>query len=206
MKHSHKAIAGGIAIAAAAAGAYVTLNAPHRIGPADIYPPSWATGAINQDIQSPEQIAATICNSAWSTKSERPPVSYTTPLKIAQLKQLGYPDQNPADFEEDHLISLELGGNPTSTQNLWPEPYTASVADGGARSKDQVENYLHAEVCAGSITLQEAQQAIVTDWYAVLHSMPAKFGAVTPFDPDDEGPPIQEAGGSVSIPSILTVK
>jgi hypothetical protein len=82
-----------------------------RTGPAGIYPPSWATGAINQDITQ-ENIGENICNPHWSTKSERPPARYTTALKIKQLKELGYEDQKTADYEEDHLISLELGGNP----------------------------------------------------------------------------------------------
>ncbi len=187
MKRSHKIIAAvGTAFVAATAG-YALTRPTSRIGPDDIYPPSWATGAVNQDIQSPEEIAATICNPAWSTKSERPPVSYTTPLKVAQLQQLNYADQKTQDYEEDHLISLELGGSPTATANLWPEPYTASVADGGARSKDQVENYLHRQVCAGRMTLQAAQQQIVRDWYAVLKQMPAQFGAASvPLDPGDE--------------------
>jgi hypothetical protein len=70
----------------------------------------------------------------------------------------------PADYEEDHFISLDLGGNPTDPQNLWPEPYGPKP---GAKEKDVVENYLHKRVCAGSLTLQDAQKAIVTDWYEV---------------------------------------
>jgi hypothetical protein len=51
------------------------------------------------------------------------------------------------DYEEDHLISLELGGHPTSEKNLWPEAYKPKP---GAREKDRVENFLHDEVCAGT--------------------------------------------------------
>lgn len=149
-----------------------------RIGPPDIYPPAFATGATNPDITQ-ETIAQTICNPQWSTKSIRPPASYTTQLKIKQLQQLAYADQNTKDFEEDHLISLELGGNPTDPANLWPEPYNASIADGGAKNKDKVENYLHAQVCSGALTLQEAQQKIVNDWYAVYKSMNGNLGAAT---------------------------
>jgi hypothetical protein len=28
---------------------------------------------------------------------------------------------NPKDYEEDHLISLELGGAPRDPKNLWPQ-------------------------------------------------------------------------------------
>ena len=59
--------------------------------------------------------------------------------------------------EIDHLISLELGGS-NDIHNLWPE-------DGKIPNpKDAVENRLHAQVCAGSITLHQAQQEIRVDW------------------------------------------
>jgi hypothetical protein len=35
----------------------------------------------------------------------------------------------------------------------------------GAKTKDAVENALHTEVCAGSLTLQAAQTVIATDWF-----------------------------------------
>jgi hypothetical protein len=63
----------------------------------------------------------------------------------------------------DHLISLELGGS-NDVKNLWPEPYEPSP---GAKEKDKVENWLHAQVCAGRIPIAEAQREIAGDWYAV---------------------------------------
>ena len=33
----------------------------------------------------------------------------------------------PSAFQEDHLISLELGGDPVDPRNLWPEPYPRAV-------------------------------------------------------------------------------
>lgn len=165
----------------------VDLSGAHapRVGPADIYPP--VPGVINATITQ-GNIAQNICNKNWSTKSERPPSTYTTSLKIKQLKQYGYKDTKTADFEEDHLISLELGGNPTDTNNLWPEPYTASVGDGGARTKDKVEDWLHTQVCAGKITLSMAQQEIATDWYKVyMDNLQGKYGSVEPvIDQDDQ--------------------
>lgn len=69
-----------------------------------------------------------------------------------------------ADYEEDHLISLELGGSPTDPKNLWPESYTTIP---NARDKDKVENYLHKQVCSGALSLKEAQREISTDWISV---------------------------------------
>jgi hypothetical protein len=138
-----------------------------RIGPRDIYPdPVRTPGAVNPDINQ-DDIDQTICNPQWSTRSVRPPAHYTDRLKFEQMEEYGDSDTNPRDYEEDHLIPLELGGNPTDPNNLWPEPFDTSIPDGGARSKDRVENYLHREVCAGDLTLEEAQRGIASDWYHV---------------------------------------
>ena len=138
-----------------------------HVGPADVYPdPERTPGAANPDITQ-DNIRQTICNPRWSTKSVRPEVSYTNHLKVEQIREYAYPDSSVKDYEEDHFIPLELGGNPTDPKNLWPEPYETSIPDGGAHAKDQVENYLHAEVCAGSLTLEQAQQEITEDWYRV---------------------------------------
>jgi len=108
-------------------------------------------------------IDSTICVKGW-TATIRPPATYTTGLKKQQLAT-GYSrggDTVTGDYEEDHLISLELGGSPTSPLNLWPEPYSSPD---GARVKDQLENKLRALVCAGTIQLATAQSAIATNWW-----------------------------------------
>lgn len=116
-------------------------------------------GITNPDVTQ-ENIATTICQSGY-TKTIRPPVSYTEPLKIQSIKTYAYSDTITKDYEEDHLISLELGGSPTDPKNLWPEPGASP------NEKDSVENYLHKQVCNGNITLAEAQQEISSDWYKV---------------------------------------
>lgn len=143
---------------------------PAHVGPPDIYPdPVRTPGATNPDITQ-ENIRQTICNPRWSTRSIRPEANYTHRLKIEQIAEYGYSDSRLRDYEEDHFIPLELGGNPTDPKNLWPEPFEASVADGGAHAKDKVENYLHAEVCSGSLTLEQAQREISEDWYRVYQA------------------------------------
>ena len=138
-----------------------------RFGPRDIYPdPVRTPGAVNLDMTQ-DDINHTICNPRWSTRSVRPPAHYTDRLKFEQMQEYGDSDTDPRDYEEDHLIPLELGGNPTDPQNLWPEPFETSIPEGGARAKDRVENYLHREVCAGDLRLEEAQREIVSDWYKV---------------------------------------
>jgi hypothetical protein len=137
------------------------------VGPADIYPnPLYTPGATNPDITQ-SNIEETICNPGWSTKSIRPPSTYTNHLKVEQIREYGYADTDPRDYEEDHLIPLELGGDPSDPKNIWPEPFEPSILDGGARFKDKVENHLHAQVCAGNLTLEDAQKEISKDWYRV---------------------------------------
>jgi hypothetical protein len=145
----------------------IAKSSQARVGPKDIYPNSVLTpGATNPDVAQ-GNIRETICNPRWSTKSIRPPTTYTNHLKVEQVREYGYFDANPSDYEEDHLIPLELGGNPTEPKNLWPEPFESSIPDGGARFKDKVEHYLHRQVCAGNLTLEEAQKEITKDWYRV---------------------------------------
>jgi hypothetical protein len=152
------------------------LAAEHvaRAGPSYLYPAhAVAPGLVNPDITQ-ANIHQTICSPTWSTKTIRPPVTYTSRLKQQQLAHAT--DKNPAHYEEDHFISLELGGHPRDPRNLWPErwgtPAQPLTARGpfpshlvGAKSKDATENALHREVCAGTLTLREAQWIIATDWF-----------------------------------------
>jgi hypothetical protein len=112
---------------------------------------SWTLtpGVLNPAVTQ-VSLAATVCKAGW-TRTVRPPVSYTNALKLRQLAQYRLRGP-PSAFQEDHLISLELGGNPTDPRNLWPEPYPRASA------VDQIENELNHRVCAGSLTLAEAQK------------------------------------------------
>jgi hypothetical protein len=123
--------------------------------PDPVCTPGVADSRITQD-----NIQTTICVSGY-TKTVRPSTTYTNALKRRQISEYGYTDTNLADFEEDHLIPLELGGHPTDPKNLWPEQ--RSGADAAAK-KDGIENSLHSKVCTGLVTLAEAQAAISRNW------------------------------------------
>jgi hypothetical protein len=87
---------------------------------------------------------------------------------VRQIADYGYSDTNTADYEEDHLIPLELGGAPRDPHNLWPEPrYGAKTAS----SKDSVENKLKSAVCAGRATLAAARNAIAINWTTALANL-----------------------------------
>jgi len=129
--------------------------------------PKRTPGSINPNVTQ-ANIAATICTKGWTT-TVRPPSAYTTSLKAVQIVEYGYSDHKLADYEEDHLVPLELGGAPRDPTNLWPEPNSVELADGtkvGSTAKDKLENYLHARVCGNLMALEDAQRLIAGDWIA----------------------------------------
>jgi hypothetical protein len=167
-------------------------------------------GAANSDVTQ-HNIQDKICSRQWSTRLIRPPSAYTSKLKRKQLQQYGdtvhetraelinpntgkvdttrcLPHSNKmACYEEDHLISLENGGDPTDPRNLSPEPYNTHVAGViiGAHQKDVVEGFIHDEICydiphskknpyipaTTSITLKRGQEILAWDWYACYQAI-----------------------------------
>jgi hypothetical protein len=128
----------------------VAIVAPHGSAPKSPYHADSVRtpGVLNPDVTQ-ANIASTICIRGW-TKTIRPPTSYTNELKVKQMREYGVGGSR-TDYQEDHLISLELGGHPTDPRNLWPEPYPR------ASEVDSIENDLNAQVCSGELSLEEAQ-------------------------------------------------
>jgi hypothetical protein len=102
-------------------------------------------------------IHETICVRGY-TKSIRPPVSYTNSIKKQRMHEMELPLELIGDFQLDHRLPLSLGGHPSDPRNL-----VMQDAD-EAHAKDEVERCLPAAVCAGAITLAQAQQAMWSDW------------------------------------------
>jgi len=122
-------------------------SGPHA--PRLVASPTLTPGVLNPDVTQ-ATIAATICRKGW-TRTIRPASSYTSALKIEQMREYGV-GGDPSGYQEDHLISLELGGHPTDRRNLWPEPNPHATA------VDRIENELNRLVCSGEITLAEGQR------------------------------------------------
>lgn len=122
--------------------------------------PVCTPGAIDPSVTQ-DNIDQTICRSGY-TALVRPPVAYTDGLKIMQMERYGVGGQSTKDFEEDHLIALELGGAPSDPLNLWPEPGASPNA------KDSVEDKLRRLVCNRQMPLSDAQQRIATNWTTAL--------------------------------------
>jgi hypothetical protein len=109
-----------------------------------------------------------ICNTRWGRDSRAVTESMKAQV-YARYHMTPYQGEcalSPRGCEIDHLISRELGGA-DDVRNLWPQPY------GGPRNavdKDRLENQLHKMVCAGDMSLNDAQHAIATDWVAAYRT------------------------------------
>jgi hypothetical protein len=121
----------------------------HHVAAVVLPSPMLTPGVTNPDVTQ-SNIHDTICVRGW-TKTVRPPSTYTSALKARQLAEFSLRGP-PSAYQEDHLISLELGGNSTDPRNLWPEPYPR------ASQVDQIENDLNAKVCSGALSLAQAQR------------------------------------------------
>jgi hypothetical protein len=140
-----------LALAAVAIAIVVVALAPRGGGGAHVIvvaDPRRTPGVLNPDVTQ-ANIRSTICHHGW-TATIRPASSYTDALKRRQMRQY-HETGSMSDYQEDHFISLELGGDPTNPRNLWPEPYPR------ASQMDQTENELNAEVCSGKLTLVQGQ-------------------------------------------------
>jgi hypothetical protein len=128
----------------------IAIVSPHRSSSKGPYHADIARtpGVLNPDVTQ-ANITSTICVHGW-TKTIRPTTSYTNDLKERQMREYGVGGSR-SDYQEDHLISLELGGHPTDPRNLWPEPYPR------ASEVDSIENDLNAKVCSGELSLETAQ-------------------------------------------------
>jgi hypothetical protein len=129
--------------------------------------PRLTPGSINPNVD-PNNLESTVCKAGWAA-TVRPPSAYTSALKVAQILEYGYTDRTPSHYQEDHLVPLELGGAPRDPRNLWPEPNVLVLPDGtsvGSDAKDNLEDHLHRAVCAGTMSLGDAQRLIAGDWIA----------------------------------------
>lgn len=125
-----------------------------------VYPdPECTPGAIFESATKED-----VCRSGYS-RSVR---NVSSSKKESVYAAYGVGSHEPGEYEVDHFISLELGGS-NDIANLFPEPAEPRP---GFHEKDEIENYLHAQVCEGNITLREAQILVSAHWlevYNLLH-------------------------------------
>ena len=129
---------------------------------------SCTPGAISPAVTQ-ANLKSTICRKGGYTSGIRPSSYVTGKEKKLNALSYGY-HGSMRDAEYDHLISLQLGGDPNDPRNLWVEPPSPGHRknSGPNNPKDIVEAKLHTAVCNGSIPLAQAQHAIVEDWTTAL--------------------------------------
>jgi hypothetical protein len=121
--------------------------------------PRLTPGAVDMSVNQ-DNIHATVCVRGY-TDRVRPDKEYTNRLKHDQLRHYHYSDVNPKNYEEDHLIPLNIGGSPSDSKNLWPQPRSGEWS---SEQKNDLEFIVYKMVCRGEISLHEAQQRMATDW------------------------------------------
>ncbi|WP_284432943.1 hypothetical protein [Streptomyces sp. TUS-ST3] len=133
--------------------------------------PTCTPGAISPAVTQ-ANLKSTICRKGGYTSDVRPSAYVTGKEKKLNAASYGYTGRM-GDAEYDHLISLQLGGDPNDPRNLWVEPADPGHRKGAGvnNRKDPVETKLHTAVCKGQVTLAAAQQAIVTDWTTALTTL-----------------------------------
>jgi len=99
--------------------------------------------------------AADVCTSGWAGEHRH----VTEAMRDRVYAEYGRV-RGPSCCEVDHLVPLELGGS-NDLKNLWPQPDDPRPGDA---EKDQLENELHHLVCAGKLSLADAQKCIASNW------------------------------------------
>ncbi|MGY1503731.1 hypothetical protein ACW4TU_45470 (plasmid) [Streptomyces sp. QTS52] len=130
--------------------------------------PRCTPGAVSPAVTQ-SNLKSTICRKGGYTSSIRPSTYVTGKEKKLNAASYSFTGRM-GDAEYDHLISLQLGGDPNDYRNLWVEPADPGHKKGSGVNnlKDPVETKLHTAVCKGTVTLAAAQKAIVTDWTTAL--------------------------------------
>jgi hypothetical protein len=127
----------------------------------------------------PDVTAAQICLRGYSSSVRNVPAE----LSREVYRAYGITQRTTGEYEVDHLVPLEAGGS-NDIANLWPE---GAEPRAGFHEKDQVENYLHDQVCSGAMSLPEAQRAIATNWVEVYEQRTTR--TVAPSAPVATPPP-----------------
>jgi hypothetical protein len=126
-------------------------------------------GTVNPAVTQ-ATIGSTICRSGW-TATVRPSQGITGPEKLASMAAYGLRADQRRAYEYDHLVALELGGAVNDPRNLWPEPDYATRSGYYLNPKDRLENKLKRMVCAGGLSLAQAQRMIASDWVAAANQL-----------------------------------
>ena len=137
--------------------------------------PQITPGAVDPAITS-QNLQSTVCVRGY-TATVRPDKRVTNRLKREQIRQYRYSDTDPRNYEQDHLIPLSIGGNPSDPRNMWPQPRTGEWS---AEQKNDLEFVVYRLVCNGDIDLAQAQEKIARDWTAAYQAWIPKYSHYLP--------------------------
>ena len=154
------ALAWGCLASASLVGAQTSALPDPRITP----------GAVDPSV-TPQNLHATVCVKGY-TATVRPDKRVTNRLKREQIRQYRYSDKDPRNYEQDHLIPLSIGGNPSDPRNMWPQPRSGEWS---AEQKNDLEFVVYKMVCNGDIELAQAQEKIARDWTAAYQAWVPKY-------------------------------
>ena len=141
------------------AAVFVTMHALAVAQPYALPDRALTPGAIDPAVTQ-NNIQSTVCVRGYTDKV-RPDKKYTNRLKHEQIEQYRLTDRNVRNYELDHLIPLNIGGNPSDPKNLWPQ---SRQGEWSAEQKNDLEFVVYKMVCHGEISLHEAQQRMAKDW------------------------------------------
>jgi hypothetical protein len=137
--------------------------------------PQITPGAVDPAITS-QNLQSTVCVRGY-TATVRPDKRVTNRLKREQIRQYRYSDTDPRNYEQDHLIPLSIGGNPSDPRNMWPQPRSGEWS---AEQKNDLEFVVYRMVCNGDIDLAQAQEKIARDWTAAYQAWVPKYSHYLP--------------------------
>lgn len=161
----------------------VVLSAGLQIGVIGITPAFAQNASMLDDRVTQESVAETICRPGYAD-TVSPPLDELMAHKDRLLAERGIDADDGARYALDRRVPVVLGGSPDAADNLDLLPWGGHR---GERRKELLTAKLKRCVCAGRMTLGEAQSAIAGNWSAQY----ARFGSA-PCDGD---------GGVASISS-----
>lgn len=105
--------------------------------------------------------AAQVCAPGYARRARHPYDDAARAMSRAVRREYGV--RGPG-YRVDHLVPIEVGGDPFDIRNLWPQPVSDSYV------KDERENAAHDRICSSrnpDATMREVQREFETDWTTV---------------------------------------
>jgi hypothetical protein len=153
-----------------------------RVGHADAQ-----DAAMLDDRVTQQSVADTICRPGYADMVS-PPLDELMANKERLLAQHGIDSDDGMRYALDRRVPIVLGGSPDAPANLGLLPWAGHQ---GERRKELLTAKLKRCVCAGKLSLGDAQAAIAGDWPAAYPGF-----AQTSCDAYGTQPDVRDDGGS----------